>query len=77
MYGGVSYDKELGNENSDRVIEGWEKEKENQKKSDQDEVWMDVPSKQKKKQDRKTCEMADRKSEPEKGKRREEDESAL
>ncbi len=22
MYGGVSYDKELGNENSDRVIEG-------------------------------------------------------
>ncbi len=24
MYGGVSYDKELGNENSDRVIEGRE-----------------------------------------------------
>lgn len=78
MYGGVSYDKELGNENSDRVIERWEEEKENQKKSDQDEV----TSKQKKKGDRKTCEMADRKREPEKGKknrggRNEEDESAL
>lgn len=67
MYGGVSYDKEMGNESSDRVIEGWEEEKENQKKSDQDEVWIDVTSKQKKEQDRKPCEIADRKREPEKG----------